>query len=488
MIFKKVKKLLALGLTTALAVGTLAGCGSSSTSESQSTNTSGGKDVVTLKYYTIGAEPKDKQIVLDEVNKYLADKIGVNLDMTYIDFGDYNQKMSIIINSGENYDLAFTCSWAGDYLGNSRKGAFLDLTPYLQTTAKDMYDAIDKRFWEGATIDGKIYAAPNQKEISSLPMWVFTKEYVDKYNIPYQDIHTLEDLEPWLKLIKEKEPDVVPLYITKGFSPPAYFDFISNPVGIEMGDESLKVKNIFETEKMKQTLQTLRRYYQAGYINADSATAEDDKSVKRFVTKADGQPYAENLWSKDLGYPVVASSIMDGMVTNDSTTGSMIAISNNSKNKEKAVEFLNLLNTDPYLRNLLNYGVEGIHYTKTGDTTIALDQEKSKGYSVPYFANGNLFITYTTENEPVNKWEEFKAFNAEAVNSPILGFKFNTLPVSNELAAINNVMEEFKSIIFSGSVDVDEYLTKLNDKLKAQNIDKVIQEAQKQLDAWKANK
>ena len=239
---------------------------------------------------------------------------------------------------------------------------------------------------------------------------------------------------------------------------------------------------------MKQTLQTLRKYYQAGYINADSATAEDDKSVKRFVTKADGQPYAENLWSKDLGYPVVASSIMDGMVTNDSTTGSMIAISNNSKNKEKAVEFLNLLNTDPYLRNLLNYGVEGIHYTKTGDTTIALDQEKSKGYSVPYFANGNLFITYTTENEPVNKWEEFKAFNAEAVNSPILGFKFNTLPVSNELAAINNVMEEFKSIIFSGSVDVDEYLTKLNDKLKAQNIDKVIQEAQKQLDAWKANK
>lgn len=53
------------------------------------------------------------------------------------------------------------------------------------------------------------------KEIGVAPMWVFTKEYVDKYNIPYQDIHTLEDLEPWLKVIHENEPDVTPLYITK---------------------------------------------------------------------------------------------------------------------------------------------------------------------------------------------------------------------------------------------------------------------------------
>ena len=164
-----------------------------------------------------------------------------------------------------------------------------------------------------------------------------------------QDIFTREDyeelLKPVLKVIKENEPDVVPLYITKGFSPPTYFDYITNPVGVEMGDDSLTVKNVFETEKMKSTIETLRKYYKAGYINADAATAKDDKSVKRLVTKADGQPYAEGLWSKDLGYEVVASDIMDGLVTNDSTTGSMIAVSNNSKNKDKAVEFLNLLNT-----------------------------------------------------------------------------------------------------------------------------------------------
>ena len=51
----------------------------------------------------------------------------------------------------------------------------------------------------------------------------FTKEYVDKYNIPYESIHSLEDLEPWLKIIKKNEPGVVPLYITKGFSYTVFF-------------------------------------------------------------------------------------------------------------------------------------------------------------------------------------------------------------------------------------------------------------------------
>ncbi|MDE6182101.1 MAG: extracellular solute-binding protein, partial [Eubacteriales bacterium] len=389
----------------AITASLFTGCGASSS------KTSNDNDVVTLKYYTIGAEPKDKEMVLEEANKYLVDKINAKLDVTFIDYGDYTQKMSVIINSGENYDLAFTCSWAGDYLGNSRKGAFLDLTPYLETTGKDMYEAIDKRFWEGSKIDGKNYAVPNQKEISTMPMWVFTKEYVDKYNIPYQDLHSLEDLEPWLKVIKENEPDVVPLYITQGFSVPQYFDSIIDPVGVELDDETLTVKNLFETDKMKSTLKTLRKYYELGYINADSATAQDDKSIKRFVTKADGQPYAEILWGKDLGYEVVASPIMDGLVTNASTTGSMIAVSNQSKNKDKAIEFLNLLNTDKYLRNLLNYGVEGVHYTRINENQIKLDPEKSKDYSVGYYTLGNLFITDTLDNEPETKWDEFREFN-----------------------------------------------------------------------------
>ncbi|AMN33574.1 extracellular solute-binding protein [Clostridium perfringens] len=476
----KFKKLIALTacamLTTSVA---LTGCGADKTANA------GEGETVKLTWYTIGQTPKDLDMVQEKANEYLKDKINATIDMKFIDYGDYTQKMGVIINSGEPYDLAFTCSWANPYLENARKGAFLEIDDLLESKGKEMKSVIDERFWEGAKIDGKTYAVPNQKEIGVAPMWVFTKEYVDKYNIPYQDIHTLEDLEPWLKVIHENEPDVTPLYITKGFSAPAYFDQLVDPVGVEYGDESLKIKNMFETDKMKSELETLQKYYDAGYINADSATAKDDKAVKRFVTKADGQPYAEGLWSKDLGYEVVASPIMDTHITNGSTTGSMIAISKTSEHPEKAMEFLNLLNTDVYLRNLLNYGIEGTHYEKTGDTQIKLT-DKAKDYSVGYYTLGNLFITYTLDNEPVDKWKEFEAFNDASVESPALGFKFNTEKVSNQIAAINNVLEEFKSTIYSGSVNEAEYLDKMNKKLKEVGIDEVISEMQSQIDAWKA--
>lgn len=474
------KKIVSFTTCMLAATGVLMGCSSNPTS-------SNGEEITTLKWYAIGGEPKDYDKVVAKANEYLGEKIGVNLDMTFIDYNDYNQKMSVIVNSGEDFDIAFTCSWAGDYLGNSRKGAFLELDPYLDTLGKEMKEEIDGRFWEGAKIDGKTYAVPTQKELGVAPMWVFTKEYVDKYNIPFNEIHTLEDLEPWLKVIKENEPDVVPLYITKGFSYTVFFDQLVDPVGILLDDNGeLKIQNMFETEEMKSALETLRRYYQAGYINADSATAQDDKSIKRFVTKADGQPYAEEIWSENLGYPVVSSQITDTWITNGSTTGSMMAVSSNSKNKEKAIKFLNLLNTDKELRNLINYGIEGTHYEKVSDNVIKLIDKSS--YDVPYFALGNLFITYVTENEPATKWDEFQDFNDAAKVSPALGFKFNSKEVSTEIAAVNNVLEEFKSTLYSGSVDVDEYLGKLNQKLKQQGLDKIITEMQKQVDEWKATK
>ena len=74
----------------------------------------------------------------------------------------------------------------------------------------------------------------------------------------------------------------------------------------------------------------------------------------------------------------------------------------------------------------------------------------------------------------------------ESIASEALGFKFDISNVTNELAAISNVLSEFKFALYSGSVDIDEYLDKMNTKLKEQGLQKVIDEMQTQIDAWKA--
>ena len=459
------------------------------------------QNLTELTWYQIGDKQKDAAQVLEEVNEYIGEKIGVKLTVQYVGWSEYNEKMQAVINTGEHWDLCFTSSWANDFMQNANKGAFLALDDLIENTA--MYENIDSRFWEVATVQGKIFGIPSEKEIANMPMWVFTKEYVEKYNIPYETLHSLEDLEPWLQVIAENEPDVIPFYVTKEYSAPVYMDLIQDPVGIEYDDEDLKVQNIFETEKMQETLKTMRYYYEAGYINEDAPSVSDDDSVKRFVTKGDGQPYAEITWGNDLGYEVVTSPIMEASITNASAQGALTAVNAESQHPEKAVELLNLINTDQYLRNLLNYGIEGEHWEKIEVSGKELKNAEGKPYiypfkvrltenagrySVPYWVQGGLFNTYGLENEPVDKWATFKQFNDNATKTPSFGFDFDLEPVSTQISAFRGILDEYGKALYTGSVDAKTYIPQMRKKLNMMGIHEVIEEMQKQVDQWKKNK
>ena len=56
------------------------------------------------------------------------------------------------------------------------------------------------------------------------------------------------------------------------------------------------------------------------------------------------------------------------------------------------------------------------------------------------------------------------------------------------MAGFRNVLDEFGKSLYTGSVDPDEYLPKLQEKLESTGIQEVIDEMQKQIDEWKATK
>ena len=168
------------------------------------------------------------------------------------------------------------------------------------------------------------------------------------------------------------------------------------------------------------------------------------------------------------------------------------------------MEFINLVNTDQYLRNLLNYGIEGVHWEKVDvpqeeldaaegklyiyDCKVKLDPEKSKDYSVPYWVQGGLFNTYVLDSEPIDKWATFKEFNDAAEEAPSFGFDFDMTNVSTQVAGFRNVLDEFGKSLYTGSVDPEEYLPQLDKKMQATGMDQVIEEMQNQIDEWKADK
>ena len=117
---KKFNKVLALGMAGSMALS-MAACGGSSSSASTSTDGSStstaaptaapSKDVVTLKWVAVGSGmPSNYDAWLAQINPYLEDKIGVNIDMEVISWGDWDTRRNVIVNTSGEYDILLPTS------------------------------------------------------------------------------------------------------------------------------------------------------------------------------------------------------------------------------------------------------------------------------------------------------------------------------------------------------------------------------------------
>ncbi|MCR6109484.1 ABC transporter substrate-binding protein [Bacillus sp. A301a_S52] len=447
-------------------------------------------DPVTLTWYLIGTPQQDLDVVMEEVNEYTEEKINATIDLRLLDWGEFDERLQVITTSGEEYDIAFTSSWANNYSLNARRGAFIELDNLMDEYGEEMKELIDPAFLEGAQVDGKLYAVPTNKEVGQQAVLSFNNELVEKHNLDISTVNSLEDLEPLLAVIKEEESDVTPIATFDAYLP---FDSILQeemPFAFRLEGNTDEVVNKYEEEATMETLKVMHDYYKKGYIRPDAATSTDSWPLETpnwFVRKELYQPYAEHVWSRSAGYEIVTRPLHEPYVFNNSVTGSMQAISNTSENPERAMMFLNLLNSDPYLRNLIDKGIEGVHYEENEDGTINDLPARVERFNMPSFAIGNQLILKLYEDEPADKWDAFEEFNENAIPSPVLGFYFDTNPVRTEIAAISNVTSEFSPALLKGAVDPEEYIPEFNKKLYEAGMQKVLDEIQSQYDEWRDN-
>jgi len=174
-------------------------------------------------------------------------------------------------------------------------------------------------------------------------------------------------------------------------------------------------------------------------------------------------------------------------------TGSNInAISTNSKNPEKCLEFLDLLYTDKEMYNMLVFGLEGDHYTKDGTRENYITAVENTNYS---FADvgwqfSNQFNSYLTEYQDENVWEDTKTINENAEFSPIMGFVFDYSEVELELANCYTVYNEYINSLLYGifGTGFETQYNKFLQKLEIAGVNSILEEMQNQLDAWLASK
>jgi len=505
---QKTFMLLLLMLTIVLVVSACSGNNSKTNNNPEPTKDSAATEeeppASDLKPYKIslvypGTPQTDEKKVEEALNKLLTEKINATIDLMPIDWGAWDDKINLMIASREEVDIIFTAQWNG-HANNVSKGAFLELGDLIDQYGKGIVDSLDPAFLEGAKINGKNYGIPTNKELAAAGGIVYRKDVTDELGIDMSNVKTPQDLDAVYAVVKAKRPDLTPLYTTAGVFNSHFFanyDFLGDstiPGAILKDEAGTTVTSIEKIERYKQYLNLTRDYFKKGYINADAATTQVSsgdawKAGTVFSTVEPMKPGkdAEIASASGLTGKLAQIIMTEKTVATSETAGSMLGISSTSKDPARAMMLINLLHTDKEINNLLNFGIEGEHYTRNGEIITATDSTANYNPGSAWMF-GNQFLNYVWDTEDPDKWAKFKEFNQNAKVSPALGFVFNSEPVKAEVGALANVIRQYQRALETGSLDVDKILAEYEAKLKDAGVDKVIAEKQKQFDEFLASK
>ena len=171
-----------------------------------------------------------------------------------------------------------------------------------------------------------------------------------------------------------------------------------------------------------------------------------------------------------------------------SATGSMFCIPAKSKYQEQTIKFLELWNTDPYVKNTICYGLEGVHYTVNDDGRITRAADAGEKFSGQNWTTGNSMISYVLDSEPIATWEQYKEFGEKAISAVTLGFAPDTTSILDQIAMCQAAVVEYGNLLSLGTLDPEQYLPIFLDALNASGAEQITAEFQKQYDAWRAAK
>lgn len=521
----KKTKILAVLLAGTMAMSMLAtGCSGNSGSGSE---TSGDKKepVVNLSYYMSNGAVNEKDRIMDKANAIIEKEINANLDLKFVDPNTYGDKINMMISGGEEWDLCFMSDWGGmRFYENAQDGVFADLTEKLPEIAPNSYANVPKNIWNNVTVDGKIYGVFNYQQwgYAARKGFAVRADLADQYNFDYKSlvgkdtITVLNALTPFFEKVHKDKPEMICWETSAGYNlftgDPLFWDMEAIGDATIPGwisyDDPTKVINQFETEEFKQFCNILRDWYNKGYVRKDGATLSDasvDRKAGKIVALHNySWPTTTDMPELEAITAMSMTSVKDAPAYTFSTTRTILpsgvnaatCISADSPNIDKALELVELLNSNDDLFNLIQLGEEGVdyNYDENGVYTPVEGKysfnynEYQLGQSYdPDFARSTINRNADGDAQKASLKELYET-EKTAENSPLTGFVFKTDAVKTEISAVSAIVSEMLPALASGSIDPNEKIPEFLERIKSAGADKIIAEKQKQLDEFNASK
>ena len=483
-----------------------AGAGSEAGSESSGAAAVNDGEIVTitakLLNNTVSAEGAAR--VIERLNELTESKIGVHVDVEFIEFGSWNQTINLMISGSEAVDvISLSPMLTIDML--EKQNALMDITDLLDEYAPETVELMDKLL-PSTSKNGRIYGVPKLSDMDLVRGFFMREDILEEMGMleEAQNIQSWSELEELLLAVKEAYPDMTPLYVSynNGSTPSGAGDdcesdvFADNSNLDTLGDsykfvyvdpETGSIESLYESDMYTAMIERISRWYQEGLVYTDGAVTQDDTTT----AMSGGNVFC--YFGQGKSDPEVAALEIEGMTEQEliflplfhtATLTSNVnifgfAVPYTSKEPEAAVQFINLMMTDPEVTNLLSYGEEGVDYVV--EDGVAKYPEgvdaNSVGYHSQSFLFGNELQAYPWDGSTPENQENAMDFYMNRMEIPeYFGFVADTDAITNEITACYNATLEYRPTLECGSAeDWEQSLADFRQKLKDCGIDKIIE-------------
>ncbi|MBR4031636.1 MAG: hypothetical protein IKJ07_02770 [Clostridia bacterium] len=331
------------------------------------------------------------------------------------------------------------------------------LDSYISSSGKKLNDYIAGSLLKGVQYYGSTYAIPNNVQIGEYKYMLVDKDLFDEWRYNSEQVSTVLDLNHFFEDISNSNPEILPIdatfdecigqfvwywnidWVEDEFGDNIYsigdgnkFSLLGALYGdaatASRGQISLGFNSLFTSPEYRDIYLKLKEYEYNGYYategdtrtNAAVSFVDGDYTIKASMEENDGVYTDEN------GKEYYAYVVKYPEVDETSLYGNMFGVFANSSNVSACVSVLTMLNTDSKLRNILQYGVEGVDYTIDEETGV-LTRSADTLYKMDIEKTGNCFIAHPEEGLPADYWENAKNQNNDALINPLLGFDFNSI-------------------------------------------------------------
>ncbi|WP_274651227.1 extracellular solute-binding protein [Paenibacillus humicola] len=436
-----------------------------------------------------------------EMEKRMAGSLNVKLNVVFIPWSDVRQKRQVALSSAEDYDLI----WDNDPAQNIAAGLYEPLDDLIDKYGPDIKAVRSKELMDANKVNGKLYSVP--LEVNFIRPWTFVIRKDIREKLGFKPITSYDELIDFMYAVKEKEPGLTP-YIPNGsehiglklagmLDPSANLASVLNYPGSYTKGNDGKVYNIFDNMDplIMSTLEQNRKLYKDGILAKDALTLNNSEFTKGKAAVSTFNDFGVNLSTRttlEKSVPGAAAETFtlystDMKLNSTYKAGNFIAVPVVSKNKERAVQFLNWLNQkDNY--DLLAYGIKRKNWVDVGEGLYKPIQANPYP-GIPFAWGWNPKLDRIDASLPadviaLNKWERDPSHFTPDI---LAGFTFDPSPVAGEVAQLNNAGTEFYNPLVMGVTEPREGLAMFK-KAAYDNVKKVQAEYQKQLDAFLVSK